>query len=320
MDFDPTDDQLALAEGVASLCAGRFDIETVRAAEGTGGIDRGRWQELADTGVFGIARAEADGGVGLGWADSVIVFEQLGRFLVPGPLVATTAAAGTVAGAIDGSTVVGMIERGDGPQFVEHLDVLDVLVVVDADGVWQIDPAALDWRPVQVPTDPLTPVGIVEALPSGDRIADAADADRWRAIAVTLTAALELGVAMGATDLAVAYAKERQQFGKPIGQFQAVKHLLADMASHVEVARAAVYAAGVTLDDPSVGDAQRAASAAKLVAGQAAAEAGKSGVQVHGGMGFTWEVDAHLFLKRAWALDQAFGDADHHADALALTV
>lgn len=320
MDFDLTDDQQSLAEGVAALCEGRFDIDAVRATEHTGGIDRGRWVELAETGVFGLALAEDAGGVGLGWADAVIVFEQLGRFLVPGPLVASTIAAGTVDGAAEGSTIVGLVERTGGPVMIEHLGVLDALLVLDDDGVWKLDPAMLDQAPVGAPIDPLTPVGRVESLPPGERIADAATARTWRSTAVSLTAALQLGVAVGATDLAVAYAKERQQFGKPIGQFQAVKHLLADMASHVEVARAAVYMAGVTLDEPAVGDPHRAASVAKIVAGQAADEAGKSGVQVHGGMGFTWEVDAHLYLKRAWVLDQAFGDADHHADAMAATL
>ena len=119
------------------------------------------------------------------------------------------------------------------------------------------------------------------------------------------------------TELAVAYAKERHQFDRPIGSFQAVKHLLADMVVRAEVARAAVYAAGVTLDDPLVGDAARAVATAKFMAGEAARQNGKACVQVHGGMGFTWEVDAHLYLKRAWVLDAAFGSVDDHALAIA---
>ena len=84
-----------------------------------------------------------------------------------------------------------------------------------------------------------------------------------------------------------------------------------------EVARAAVYAAGVTLDDPSVGDVRRAAAAAKITAGDAAVRNGKAAIQVHGGMGFTWEVDAHLYLKRAWVLDTTFGTPDDHSEFLA---
>jgi alkylation response protein AidB-like acyl-CoA dehydrogenase len=132
-----------------------------------------------------------------------------------------------------------------------------------------------------------------------------------------LVAAVQLGIAEAVTEAAVAYAKQRVQFDRPIGAFQAVKHLLADMLVRVEMARASVYAAGVTIDDPSVGEASRAASAAKILAGEAALTNAKTSIQVHGGMGFTWEVDAHLYLKRAWVLDTLFGSADTHAETLA---
>src|SRR5205823_3094959 len=118
-------------------------------------------------------------------------------------------------------------------------------------------------------------------------------------------------------DLAVAYCAERKQFNRPVGSFQAVKHLLADMLVQAEMARMAAYAAAVHLDDPSLGGAERAVAAAKCVAGHAATANGAKCVQAHGGMGFTWEVDAHLYLKRAWVVDTAFGSADDHADAMA---
>ncbi|MER3452643.1 MAG: acyl-CoA dehydrogenase, partial [Acidimicrobiia bacterium] len=115
-------------------------------------------------------------------------------------------------------------------------------------------------------------------------------------------------------DMAVAYAKERVQFGRPIGSFQAVKHACADMLVRVEVARSAVYAAGVTCDTPDVGDPRRAVASAKTAAGEAAIENGKAAIQVHGGMGFTWDVDAHLYLKRAWLLDTHFGSTGENAE------
>jgi len=89
------------------------------------------------------------------------------------------------------------------------------------------------------------------------------------------------------------------------------------MLVRAEVARAAVYAAGVTLDDPTVGDPERAVHAAKVTAGDAAVRNGKAAIQVHGGMGFTWEVDAHLYLKRAWWLDTVLGSIEEHSEALA---
>jgi alkylation response protein AidB-like acyl-CoA dehydrogenase len=309
MDFELSSDQEALRDGMRKLCEGRFPIDVVRA-----GFDRARWTELADAGVFALRLPESDGGVGLGLAEAALVFEELGRALVPGPVVGTHLAAGVLA---DGDRVVTIVDRA--APVVDHLRVADAVCVIDDAGVWRIDPASVQAEDVAEPLDPLTPVSRVAAagLPQGEQVAGADVAARWRVEGAVLTAALCLGLAEAATDLAVAYAKEREQFGKPIGAFQAVKHLCADMLVLTEVARAAVYAAGVTGDDPSVGDPVRAASVAKVSAGEAAVANGKSCIQVHGGMGFTWEVDAHLYLKRAWLLDQAFGSSDEHAARLA---
>jgi alkylation response protein AidB-like acyl-CoA dehydrogenase len=321
MDFELSDDQVALVEGIRSLLQGRFPIETVRALEASDGVERAAWRELADTGVFSLAVPEADGGVGLGYADAALVFEQLGRALVPGPLVHTFVAAGLVEGAMSGETIVGIVERPTwGPAMVEHLAALDVLLVLDGDGVSRIDPVTLDAARLRRPLDPLTPVWRVDHVPAAVPVAGADVAGALRVRGAVLTSAIQLGLAEGALDLAVAYAKERQQFGKVIGQFQAIKHMCADMVARVEVCRAAVYMAGVCLDDPEVGDPSRAASAARLLANDASSDNGRDCVQVHGGMGYTWEVDAHLYLKRAWALATQYGTSDEHADRLALTV
>lgn len=318
MDFELSDDQVALQEGVRNFCEGRFPMGVVRALGERGVVDRDLWRELADMGVFSLRLPEADGGVDLGWADAVLVFEELGRALVPGPLVWTHLVAGLVPGAASGETVVGGIERDDPSRLVEHLGSLDVLVILDSEGVWSVDPRAIDSREIATPLDPLTPVWeLTGGLPQGDRLAGATAAAQLRLQGAALTAGLLLGVAEAATDLAVTYARERVQFDKPIGAFQAVKHILADMFTRAEVARGAVYAAGVTLDDPVVGSAERAVAAAKLTAGEAAIANGKSCIQVHGGMGYTWEVDAHLYFKRAYALEPAFGGIDACADTMA---
>jgi len=310
VDFELSADQEALQEGVRKLCTGRFPMARVRALVDDGGVDRDLWRDLADAGVFSLCLPESDGGAGLGHAEAVLVFEELGRALVPGPLAATHLAAGRVDAA-----VVGAIER-EREATVAHLDALDVLVAIDDAGLWAIEPRTLDAQAVIDPLDPLTPVHRVHALPRGAPLAGAEEAVRWRRTGAALVAAQMLGFAVATTDLAVTYAKQRHQFDRPIGSFQAVKHLLADMLVRAEVARAAVYAAGVTLDDPTVGDVTRAVAAAKLMAGEAARQNGKACVQVHGGMGFTWEVDAHLYLKRAWVLDAAFGSVDDHALAI----
>jgi alkylation response protein AidB-like acyl-CoA dehydrogenase len=199
---------------------------------------------------------------------------------------------------------------------VEHLGDLDVLVVLDADGVWAVDPRPLTAHAL-APLDPLTPVWAVAEVPTGERIGSADVGARWRLEGAVLTAALLAGVAAGACESAVAYAKERRQFGRPVGSFQAVKHALADMLVHAEMARVQAFAAAAHVDEPELADTVRAVAAAKLVAGDAALQNGKAAIQLHGGMGMTWELDAHLYLKRAWVLDASFGSGDVQAEAVA---
>jgi alkylation response protein AidB-like acyl-CoA dehydrogenase len=116
-------------------------------------------------------------------------------------------------------------------------------------------------------------------------------------------------------EIATEYAKKREQFDRPIGSFQAIKHILADCYTRQELARVAAYAAGATLDDPSVGSVERAVATAKLIAGDAAMKNARACVQVHGGMGYTWEIPAHYYLKRAIVLENSFGDVHEHAGA-----
>ncbi len=315
MDLELSEDEAALQAGLRSFLAGRFTMADVRAQ--ADGLDRGRWAELAETGVFGLRLAEADGGVGLGLTEAVLAFEELGRSLVPGPVLATHLAAGLVDGAADGTAVVGLIERPADVLLVEHLSDLDVLLALDDDGVWRIDREGLDAEPVVRPLDPLTPLHRVPHLPDGEQVAGPDVAGWWRQEGAVLTAATLLGIASATTELAVAYAGQREQFGKPIGAFQAVKHLCADMLTRAELARGVVYAAGVTLDGRGVDEVERLVSAAKIAAGDAAKANAKSCIQVHGGMGFTAEVDAHLYLKRALVLDTHFGSVDAHCEAIA---
>ena len=318
MDFELTDDQVSLQEGVRAFLDGRFPLDAVREIEAAGHLDRGRWQELGETGVFSITLPVADGGLELGVSEAALVFEELGRALVPGPLVATFLAASWIDGAATGETIVGRFEPGTPVSVLEHPADLDALFTLAPDGVRRLDPGAIATKPVARPVDALTPFGIVDGdVPEGEVIADAAASERARLVGTVLTSALQLGLALRATELATEYAKEREQFGRVIGSFQAVKHLCADMLVRAEVARAAVYAAAVALDGRSDDDPVRAAAAAKILAGDAAIANGKSGIQVHGGIGFTWEVDAQRFWKRATVLDTHFGNSDEHADAVA---
>jgi alkylation response protein AidB-like acyl-CoA dehydrogenase len=323
MDFRVSDDQRELAQGIRSMLAGRLPLERVRAREGDErAIGPEDWAALGQTGVFALTLSEPDG-TGLGLADATIVFEELGRALVPGPLVGTflAAAAGLVEGAAEARVSVGLVWAGrPGPVLVEHLGSLDALLVLEADGPPQVlAPAPTGGaRRLTQPLDPLTPIWQLGSLPFGGSVHDD-DGRLWRQGSL-LTAALQVGHAAEALDLAVAYAKERHQFGKPIGSFQAVKHLCADMLVRTEVARAAVQAAACLADAPDVAAAEaatngttprqvleRATAGAKLLADEAAITNARAAIQVHGGMGFTWEVPLHLHLKRARVLATGFG-------------
>jgi alkylation response protein AidB-like acyl-CoA dehydrogenase len=283
--FQLTDDQRALKAGVRELLARRFGSEALRAAVDGGGLDRALWRELGAAGFFALRLPESDGGVGLGLPEAVLAFEEAGRVLLPGPLVATHMAAGTVPGAATGESVVTAVHGG----LVEWLDAADV-VRGDTAG-------AVPLRSV----DPLTPLHRVPRPPG----ADSADP-----VAVLLTAAEQLGGAGRSCELAVQHARAREQFGQPIGAFQAVKHLCAQLLVRVEVARAAVYAAAVTADPLDI-------AAARLLADEAAVRGARDCLQVHGGMGFTWESEVHLHLKRAWVRTHRAGDATQSEEELA---
>jgi alkylation response protein AidB-like acyl-CoA dehydrogenase len=298
VDLELSDDQVALRDGIASMLEARIPIERVRA-----GFDRAMFDELGEAGVFSL-RAD-----GFSWADCVVVFEQLGRFCIPGPLVTSL---------LLGDGRIASVANRVPPIWIEHLDMLDVLLVEGAEGFQAVAPGAVDAEPSPWPLDPCTPVWRAEHIPEGSRI----DFDRFGRdpAGTALTAALQLGLADRLTELAVAYAKERVQFDRPIGSFQAIKHMLADMVTRTEVARAAVYSAGTALDESTPASTMhRLVYGAKVVAGDAAIANGKAATQVFGGMGFTWEVDVHLYLKRAWVLDTHYGSADRNAALVCAT-
>jgi len=318
MEFRLDEGQVELQETVARFCSTRFPLDGVVAREGLP-LDRSAWTELADLGVLGLLAAEADGGSGLGALEGAIVFEQLGSHLVPGPLLWTVLAAGLVDGAATGDAVVGGVAASavaDGAALVEHAADLDVVLVLHDDAV--VTHRAHDLPPPLAlePLDPLTPVGRVAGLSDGEVVGDAESAGRCRVLGTVLTAAVLSGLAGRSLEVARAYALEREQFDVPIGSFQAVKHMLADMYVRSGLAQSATYAAAAVLQDSGHDDPRRAASTAKLLAGDAALANAGTAIQVLGGMGFTWEMLPNHLLKRAWVLEHAFGPADDHATSI----
>ncbi|WP_431774770.1 acyl-CoA dehydrogenase family protein [Streptomyces cucumeris] len=330
MDFSLTEDQRALRAGMRELMERRFPRSRLRAvvdAEGVGGaaagegadagagvVDRGLWRELGAAGFFALRLPEAAGGVGLGLPEAVLAFEEAGRALLPGPLAATHLAAGLaatgapVAGAAEGEAVVTALDAAGaghgGAVLVEHLASADAVLVLGDGGAGirtakEIGSSAEAVRSV----DPATPLhrvrGGVAPAADGERSigerggAGRGTAARLRREAALLTAAQQLGSALRTVETAVAHARERVQFGRAIGAFQAVQHLCASMLVRAETARSVVYAAAVTEDPGDI-------AAAVLLADEAAVRNARDCLQVHGGMGFTWEADVHLHLKRAW--------------------
>ena len=315
MDFWLTEDQEALRDGIRSFVDGRFDYETSAEREETDAvIDPATWSELGEMGVFSLRQDGFDNRA------AAVAFEELGRGLVPGPTVATHLAAGLLDGAAEGSAIVGLYEPGADATVVEHAGQVTDLLWVRDEGIARVDPASIAAEPVEHSLDPLSPVSVATADPSFELVADTSASVEARRAGTLLIAASQVGVAAAATDLSNQYAKEREQFGRPIGSFQAVKHLLAEMLTKTEVARAAVHAAACALDDASDDDVDRAIAVAKVMAGTAAVFCGRTGIQVHGGMGFTWEVHIQRCWKRAVVLENTFGSADRHALAIADTL
>jgi alkylation response protein AidB-like acyl-CoA dehydrogenase len=287
------------------------------------GPDRDAWTALAGLGVFELRIPAGDGGFGLGWVDTVAVYEVLGRHLVPGPLVWSQLLSRDVPGVGNGTRIVTGLDRTDTaigtaePLLVEHPALADVVAVAGPDGVIFVDPPASADGDALVPLDPLTPVGRLPEPVTGRAVADGPRAAALRAEGAVLTAALLVGIADRALGLARDYALDRQQFDRPIASFQAIQHLLADMYVRVMLARSAVHAAAALLDDADAGDRDTAVASAKIVAGDAAMANARTCIQVHGGMGFTWEMMPHYLLKRTWVLEHSFGTSAHHAERIA---
>jgi alkylation response protein AidB-like acyl-CoA dehydrogenase len=318
MEFQLDPGQVELQETVARFCADRWPLDAVAEREGVP-VDRVAWRELAALGVFGLLVPEDRGGSGLTILDAALVFEQLGAHLVPGPVLWSVLAAPRLSSAADGEAIVGGVEAaavGGGVALVEHATDLDLLLVLHHDRVVVHRMADVPVLEPLTPLDPLTPVARVMGLEGGETLGDGPTATWLERVGTVLTAAALVGVAGQALETARAHALEREQFGVPIGSFQAVKHLLADRYVAVTLAQSATYAAAAVLDDPGAEDPDRSAAAAKLLAAEAAIDGAGTAIQVLGGMGFTWAMPPHHLLKRAWVLEQSFGDAGAHALAL----
>ena len=324
MDFDLSQDQLALRSAATELLAGRSPTAVVRAAMDREGVhDAALWAAMADQGWFGLAVPEELGGVGLGWVEAAIVLEEVGAAVAPAPVLGQMVALEFLAGTewgeelVTGHAVAAVASRLGEPTV--YAPAADVVVAPEDGRLVAIDLG--EDRPEPEPAMDLTrQVGWLRAadLEDAPRLDLGGDdvLARFTDVAAVAYSAELLGCAQRVLDRSVAYAKEREQFGRPIGSFQAVKHRCADMLVDVEGMRSAVYWAAWCV---SVGDADAsvAASTAKSWCSDAATRVAASGLQVHGGIGFTWEHDLHLYLKRIQLDAVSFGDGPFHRARLA---
>ncbi|MGH2784041.1 MAG: acyl-CoA dehydrogenase family protein [Actinomycetota bacterium] len=321
MNFTFTAEQRAFQQTVRDFLTKECPPEHVRAmtTDPTGRSPK-LWKGLADLGVVGLTVPEEHGGLGGDETDLVLLLEEAGRAALPEPLVETTAVAVPTLREAGGELAAEWLPRvaaGDAIAVVGGLDGAAVTDVHIADVVLLATERGFDARSAEdVAGAPVRSVDATRRLFSLDRPYPRADAFDRGAFA---TAAVLCGIADRAIEMGAAYAKERRQFGKAIGSFQAVKHLLADALLALEFARPVVYRAAWSIATGSP-DASRDASMAKAFASDAAMDASRATLQVHGAIGYTHEHDLHLWLNRATALAHAWGTASFHRERVAAAV
>ena len=314
MRFAFEEEQVAFAEAVRSLLEKQCTPDVVRQAW-DGELDRTVWAALAEMGVLSVLVPEADGGLGLDERSLVLLLEESGYAALPHPIVETAAVAmPLVAGQVDAAAV---IASDLGGTHVACAGDADWLLLRDGDDLHLVAAAAVTTTPIDT-VDRGRRAATVAWTPSGATRIEG-DAERASGRGTLGAAAQLVGLARRMLDLTVAYVQDREQFGVPIGSFQAVKHHLADAAKELAFARPVVHRAAWSLavDDPHV---ERDVSIAKAMASDAALQVGRAALQCHGAIGYTIEHDLHLYLKRSWALARSWGDAAHHRAVVAQTL
>jgi len=316
MRFAFDEDQRLFADALRKMLAEQCTASQVRAVWDEGvGHDPALWARLAEMGVIGMLLPETDGGLGGSMVDAVLLFRELGRAIVPGPVIESMAIAGPVlagskwAAGIASGELVATAEL-DGTGHVPHASVAHVALtpegLLDLAGAEIDDAGGIDGgRRLGI----VRGGGLVDL--DGRSTADAVDLDAARDRAAVATAAYLIGASEAMIDMAGEYARQRHQFGKPIGSFQAVKHLLADALLKVEFAKAPTYRAAWSVATGAA-DVARDVSMAKALANEAAHATSRAAMQVHGAIGYTWEADLQLWMKKVWALERAYGTTSWH--------
>ena len=305
MNLAPDELQTEIGDTARSFLADRLSMETVRAlAKGDVAIGDADWQAIADMGWLAMLVPEAEGGLGLGLAEAVMVFRELGRHLTPGPVRSTVMAALLAANA--GQTELAAT-LGDGTRRAGLL-VGDLGLDAGVGGlVLSVarDESALYEVTTAEPVAGLDTGVRLSRVKLGQKVASLSS-DAFLATALTLVSAELLGVLEAARDMSAGYAQTREQYGKPIGSFQAVKHRCADMAVAAYAVQSQTYLAAVRID-AGCDDALFQAACAHVLAINYAKRTTANNIQNHGGVGVTAEYNCHLFVRRALLLEYALG-------------
>ncbi|MDX2274575.1 MAG: acyl-CoA dehydrogenase family protein [Hyphomonadaceae bacterium] len=305
MEFRLTDDQTALREHVRGFLTETHGPERLRKLDAEGGRDAEVWRGLTELGLPGLLVSPDQGGLGMGLVEAALIALELGRANVSEPLADTAFVAAPWCARHGERSWLARIAAGDATLALAH-NVNPWIADLDSASAVISGGKIIDRPAKQEPlnsVDPLRRLFARGALGGDD------------ALLLDLAALSSAGQALGAAErmmeLAAAYAQTREQFGQPIGAFQAIKHHLASVAVQIEFARPLLWRAAYALERNH----QRASiniSHAKIAASDAALSAAEIAIQVHGAMGYTYEVDLHYWMKRAWALIGAWGDRAYH--------
>lgn len=288
MEFLLSDDQLTLAEGVKDYLAGTHGPEVLRRLDEGSNRDPAIWQGLVEMGLPGLLVPEDQGGLGLKLLDAALIAAECGRACLAEPLVDTAFVA-----------VPWLAAKGDTADMSAIASGEKTVPLAHKINGWVADGDGASLQSV----DPLRKLA---AAPE-----NATDDPHLLDLGALMSAAQLVGIADAMLEQAVEYAKMRHQFGQPIGAFQAVKHHLATATVALEFAKPVVWRAAQAMDD-SIDRALVHVSHAKLAAGDAALQMAETAIQIHGAMGYTYEVDLHFWMKRSWALIGAWGHRAFH--------
>jgi alkylation response protein AidB-like acyl-CoA dehydrogenase len=324
MDLLTTPDQEAVIASAAGFLAKELPISGIRERrEQAEAFDRKTWERCAELGWFGLGVSEERGGIGYSAAEEALLFREIGRYLASGPFVSTVLGSHIAAAAgqtelfeqiMSGSVVVGAAQARPGTDVDIAGEVSGTLDLIDAVGT-ELVAIVTQERAVLVRTEDLGPQEQQPSIDPGVRVGTVtvsgvpvvaevtAEQEPIFARGLVLIAALQVGIAEAVRDMAVEHAKNRVQFGKPIGVNQAIKHRCVDMALRAESARAQLLFGALAVSSGRADAAFHAASA-RVVASDAAIKNSSENIQIHGGMGYTYEHDSHLFVRRARVLDQ----------------